>query len=60
MTANQDITDDMTERAARRLYELGMGYDIDADPMARESMLQVAREVLTAALGSQKGSQHAS
>jgi hypothetical protein len=34
------------EAVARALYEQGLGFDIDADPVARESMFSVARVVL--------------
>jgi hypothetical protein len=44
------VDDAMAERAARRLYEQGLGYDIDADETARQSMLAVARSVLRTAL----------
>lgn len=38
------------ERMARCLYYHGSGYDIDADPVARDSMLVECRAVLDAAL----------
>jgi hypothetical protein len=34
------------EAVARALHEQGFGFDIDADPVARESMFSVARVVL--------------
>ncbi len=34
------------ERVARSLYQQGFGFDIDADPTARDSMLAVARTAL--------------
>jgi hypothetical protein len=47
--ATDYVDDERAERVARRLYELGHGFDIDADPVARSSMLEVARELLAAA-----------
>ena len=38
------------EAHARRLYELGFGYDIDADETARASMLDVSRRAVAAYL----------